>query len=206
MIKEPYECFKIVEAIKHHMAGRISIQKYGWSSKKNTVEAYESLKGERFIYKRILEKFCGDEQQIKNYAASAYLRDPSCWVGNLGDFDKEYLQLKSWNTWPTQNVILEMKKIHSSGIDLDFSGKIESFANKVADAVMKYEMSPELFVHIDRCFGVGKYCKKVLKGNFIWDIMGPRLERYSMFVMVSNEEEIETIRSILLHKKYLNLS
>lgn len=212
MIKEPYECFKIVESIKHHMAGRVDIVKYGWNTKINTPERYESLKGERFLYKRIIEKFHGDEQQIKNYAASAYLRDPSCWVGSLGDFEDEYNQLKEWNLWPVQKTILELKELNSKGILPNFQGIIEKpktwDTTLLTDNVMKFEMTPELFVHIDRCFGVGKYCMKRLKGNFIWDIMGPRLKRYIPFVMVSSNEEIEEIRSLIIQTTLndLNLS
>jgi hypothetical protein len=202
MIKEPYECFKIVESIKHHMAGRVDIVKYGWNTKVNTPERYETLKGERFLYKRILEKFDGDEQQIKNYAASAYLRDPSCWVGSLGDFEAEYQQLKEWNTWPLQKTILELEELKSNGNLPNFKGIIEKpktwDTTLLTDLVMRYEMDPEMYVHIDRCFGIGKYCMKRLKGNFIWDIVGPRLKRYTPFVMVESESVIDEIRNAIM--------
>lgn len=209
MIKEPYECFKIVEAVKHHMAGNVSIQKYGWSSKVNSLARYEALKGEKFLYKKILEKLQGDEADIKSYAAAAYLRDPGCWVGSLGDFEKEYLELKAWNKWPVQKSILEMKELLSTK-KLDgltgIIGASKETSYVVANVMMRYEMSPELFVHLDRCFSIGKYCKAALKGNVIWDLIGPRLTRYSMFVMVPSTDEIEEIRKEIISMQNLNLS
>jgi len=184
--KDAFELYVYYLALKRHFNTDYDFFKYNGKVNASSL-AFENRKDKFFFYK------LAKRSDAKDYILANMVRNPSLWIGDLGDEKTE----KIYSDWKkVQQSLMYVLQQDINNLDEDFDTNLLSKDGqhpKILRAYQSKQIHPETLIMINEVTNVFRYWDKKLVDKIIWPDIKRQCIKYRPFLTFDADKVKTTI-------------